>query len=394
MNEKIRLVRVTTQAVSMWKLLEGQIKFMTNYFDVKGISSPGERFEEAAKNEGIKMIPIYMYRSVSPLQDIVSIYKMTKVLKHLKPHIVHSHTPKAGLITMIAANIVRVPIKMHTIAGMPLESYKGWKKSLLSLIDKFVFMLADMVYPNSNGHYDYILEERLINPKKLKVLAHGGTNGVNFNHFCNDEEMILRGKGIRKELGFKSTDFLFMYAGRMVIHKGVEELIYAFDEFSKKDFRFKLIICGKNEPSTKPLKDDVYKILESNKQIHFLGYQNDIRPYYSLSDCFLFPSHREGLPNVLIQAAAMNLPIICSNILGNLDIVEHNKSGIIVKKGDVNNLLEAMEYVTQNPESLVSYAENAYTYVSSHYDQQNLWNAYLQEYKRLLEKKNIKHDLP
>ena len=175
--------------------------------------------------------------------------------------------------------------------------------------------------------------------------------------------------------------------------RGAEEMLYAWDIFSKKHKNVHLIICGRHQPDTMPLEESSLKILYTNKSITYQGYQDDVRPYFIASDAFVLPSHREGLPNVLLQAGALEIPIVCTDILGNTDVVTSGKNGIIVKKNDVNDLVRGMEEIMLNSSLNQNLKSNARNMITSRYDRNKILAAYLEEYRTLLNSKKITNDI-
>ena len=384
MGNKPILVRVTTVDISLWKLLEGQLSFMSEYFDVYGVSSPGDKLDVVASRENIKIYPIHMTRGISPLGDLVSIWKMYKYFKYIKPTIVHSHTPKAGLVAMLAGMLAKVPIKVHTIAGLPLESRTGIKRRILSVVEKVVYHFADKVYPNSNGLKEFVLKGNLCPSNKLKIIGKGSSNGIDLDHFKKTEAVQEEGYKSRKNLGISENDFVFLFIGRIVKDKGIEQLAVAFDKIQKSRKDVKLVLLGRKEDHLDPISQEANQIMDTNNHIIYTGYQLDIRPYLALADCFVFPTFREGLPNVLLQACAFNLPIIASKVTGNTDIIVEGVNGLFFEAGNSDSLLEKMQIILNNDKVRDSLAIDSRRLVKEKYNRNFVWQSILSEYKSLL----------
>src|SRR5690606_7989041 len=184
---KTKLIRITTVPQSLRGLLKGQLNYMsTNGFEVIGVSSPGEALHDVERNEGVKTVGIEMTRSITPIQDLKALVQLIKLFRKEKPQIVHTHTPKAGLLGMLAAKITGVPHRLHTVAGMPLTVATGAKRQLLNQVEKLTYACATKVYPNSYGLEKFILEENFTSPQKLKVIGKGSSNGIDTTHFAPD----------------------------------------------------------------------------------------------------------------------------------------------------------------------------------------------------------------
>ncbi|MBU3822291.1 glycosyltransferase family 4 protein [Flavobacteriaceae bacterium XHP0103] len=382
---KKKIVRITTVPSSISGLLKGQLKFMSNYYDILGVSSEGENnlLENFGIDQGIRVHKIEMTRKISPISDLKALYLLYKLLKKEKPFIVHSHTPKAGTIGMLAAKLANVPHRLHTIAGLPLLEATGFKRYILDTVEKITYSCATQIFPNSYGLKKIIIESKFTTENKLKVIANGSSNGIDTKHF-NPELYENNSKTrIREELGFNNEDFIFVFAGRMVKDKGVNELIKAFEKISNEFKHTKLLLMGDYERDLDPLLPQTEEIIETNKNIKFIGFIKDIRPYFSASDVLAFPTYREGFPNVVMQACAMNLASIVTDINGCNEIIEHNYNGIIIPPKDEQALYEAMKFMLNNPEKRKEMAQVSRSKIVDNYEQEVVWKALLKEYDKL-----------
>jgi len=385
---KYKLIRITTVPISLKILLKGQLSFMNKFFDVVAVSSKGKELDEVKNQEGVKIKAIDMTRQITPLQDLISLIKMIIFLKKEKPHIVHTHTPKAGLIGMLASWIVGVPNRVHTVAGMPLMESKGIKRKVLTAVEKLTYKCATKVYPNSFGLYQFILENRLTNKSKLKVIANGSTNGVDTQYFQKSLKVIEEGEKIKKYYQIKDNDFIFIFVGRVVKDKGINELLSAFDKLSKEKNNVKLLIIGPFEENLDPISQKSKNILKQNSSIINFGFQEDIRPFLAISNCLVFPSYREGFPNVVMQAGAMELPAIVSNINGCNEIIKHNVNGFIIPAKDEILLYKQMLEILKNSLKLKKMSKVARDMIVNRYEQRYLWTEIKKEYDNLI--RNIK----
>src|SRR5690606_16688056 len=259
---------------SLRGLLKGQLKFMTqNGYEVIGVSSPGEALNDVQNNEGIQTIAIEMTRTISPFKDLKALVQLIKLFKKEKPEIVHTHTPKAGLLGMMAAKIAGVPHRLHTVAGMPLTVATGTKRQLLNQMEKLTYACATKVYPNSYGLEKIILEEKFTSPKKLKVIGKGSSNGIDTSQFDPNLVSPETKKQLRKELNIAEDDFVFLFVGRVVKDKGINELVQAFENIHQVYSESHLVLVGSFERHLDPLLPETEKIIDTHKNIHAVSYK-------------------------------------------------------------------------------------------------------------------------
>lgn len=382
---KPKLFRITTVPISLYFLLSGQLRFMNQYYEVKGISSEDEEGLRvaASENEGVEVIPIEMTRTISPIKDLKSVWQLYKLFKKEKPLIVHTHTPKAGTVGMLAARLARVPHRLHTIAGLPLLEVTGPKRRLLDVVEKATYACATKIYPNSKGLHDIILENNYTRAEKLKVIGQGSTNGIDTTHFDPKAVENIDLQKLKEEVGIQEDDFVFVFVGRLVQDKGINELVSAFQKLSEKKTKAKLLLVGFFEKELDPLSEASEKILETNKNISFVGFQKDVRPYFAISHALAFPSYREGFPNVVMQAGAMNLPSIVTDINGCNEIIVEGKNGTIIPVKNETALYEAMLKFMEDKTYYHQLKQNARSMITNRYEQQVVWEAILEEYQSL-----------
>jgi glycosyltransferase involved in cell wall biosynthesis len=378
-----KLIRITTIPGSLRSLLKGQLGYMNNFYEVIAVSSPGDILKQVGRDEGVRYEEVEMTRVISPLKDILSLYKLIVLFKKEKPFIVHTHTPKAGTLGMIAAKLTGVPHRLHTVAGLPLLETTGNKRKVLDMVEKFTYKCATKVYPNSKGLYDIIIKNGYTNKTKLKVIGNGSSNGIDTSFFDPQIFDADKKKDIRQKIGISPNDFVFIYVGRIVKAKGVNELIQAFKKINSKYDNAKLLILGSYERELDPVLHETEKEIESNPQIFYMGYQNDVRPFFSIANVLTFPSYREGFPNVVLQASAMNLNSIVSDINGCNEIIKNNETGFVIPPKNAEMLYKKMEYLCLNPGENERMGNNARASICENFERAFIWNAILNEYKAL-----------
>ena len=381
-----KIIRIATHLGSLDNLLQGQMQFMSAYYNVIGIGSDDGKQsigEKLAQKENIKVIPIEMTREITPIKDIKALYELYKVFKKEKPLIVHSHTPKAGTLAMIAAKIAGVPHRLHDVAGLPLVEAKGIKRKILNIVEKITYCCATKIYPNSFGLQDIIIDNNVTNKKKMKVLGYGSSNGIDTSHFnpiLYSEESNLK---LREELSIETSDFVFIFLGRIVKDKGINELVKAFKQLAEKHQQIKLLLVGYYDTSTAELLPETISEIEKNKNIITLEWQDDVRPFLSMSNVLAFPSYREGFPNTVLQANAMKIPSIVADINGCNEIITDGVNGTIVPVKNVEALQNAMERLILDTNYYQHLVKNCRTSICEKYEQKDIWKLLLQEYNQI-----------
>lgn len=380
--EKPRLLRITTVPISLHLLLRGQFRYMKEQgFDVYTMSAEGPETPEVAK-EGAPHFTIPFTRKITPVQDLICLWKLVLVLRKLRPAIVHTHTPKAGLLGMMAAWICRVPVRMHTVAGLPLMESTGIKRKVLEFTERITYACAHRVYPNSQGLRTFMLESLHVAPQKISIIGKGSTNGINSSYFNRQSEPEAEAAALREKHGITPADLVFSFVGRVVKDKGLRELVSAFKGVTAAlpDQRIFLLLVGPFEPELDPLDAGDQAYLDETDRVIKAGFQRDVRPWILASDVFVFPSYREGFPNVVMQASCLGVPSIVSDINGCNEIIRHEETGLIVPPKDANALQQAMLTLASDKGKRTRFADAAREYVVAHFDQQFVWQRLKQEY--------------
>ncbi len=360
-------------------------------FNVTMISSDFQGKSKLAELEQSVFIPVNMTRAITPIADMKSLFKLIKTFRIIKPQIVHTHTPKAGLIGMLASWITGVPVRLHTVAGLPLMETNGIKRKILEFVEQLTYGCATKVYPNSRNLNAFIIQSKFTKPNKLKVIGNGSSNGIDTKAFSNTPELECLGQQLLVQHGLAADDFTFIFIGRLVKDKGIEELVQAFAVLSSIYPNLKLLLIGPEEPELDPLSVTCREEIESNPSIIAVGYQNDVRPYLTISKALVFPSYREGFPNVPMQAGCFDLPAIVTNINGCNEIIVEKENGLIIPVKDAEALRSAMECLYLNQQLYQDMSKKARQMIVDRYDQQKVWELILEEYELQLKEKGIVH---
>lgn len=373
-----KLFRISTIPTSLETLLKGQLKMLSEYYEVVAVSSPGEKMKVLEEREGVRTVSIPMERRISLVKDFISLLRLIVLFAKERPDMVHSITPKAGLLSMLAAWITRVPVRMHTFTGLVFPTATGKMQKLLIAMDRLTCFCATHINPEGEGVKRDLVNYN-ITSKPLHIIANGNVNGIDLGYFDRTPEVMEKACSYKKE-----GTFTFCFVGRMVRDKGINELVHSFLRLYQKDERVRLLLVGSFEKELDPVLPEVEEHILHHPGICYMGYQNDVRPFLVASDALVFPSYREGFPNVVIQAGAMGLPAIVTDINGCNEIVLPDLNGVIIPSKDEQALYESMKYFASHPVEVEKMAANARPLIASRYEQRIVWNALLDEYKSII----------
>ena len=374
-----KLIIITTVPMSLATLVKGQAKYLSSYFDVKLVTSFSEKNQEISKDEGVELKSIDMTRQITIIKDLKALIELYKYFKNQKPDIVYTFTPKAGLLGMMASFLSRVPVRIHNVVGMPLMEATGKKFILLKFIERLTYFFSTNLFCNSFGLKKFINEN--LTKKDVKVIAQGSINGVDTEFFKNtktlDEKELIRDK-----FKIDKKDFVITFVGRIVKDKGINELIEAFVNLSKKYNNLKLLLVGDYEEHLNPIKKENKILIDSLDSIITVGFQNDIRDFLSITDLFVLPSYREGLPNSLIEAGSFGIPLLATNINGCNEIIDDGITGILVEKKSAKKLEEAIDKLLEDKELYNSIKLKVRDRIIEKYEQKYFWNELKNEIKK------------
>jgi len=364
-----KIIRTTTVPTSLKAFCSGILKHLKNEgFECVAISSPNTKvgelsatgmseLEEYGRAEGVRTIAIPMERHISLVSDLKSLWRMYRVLRRERPDLVHSMTPKAGLMTMVAGWLARVPRRVHTFTGLVWPTSTGLKRRVLMTTDRITCACATHIIPEGEGVKSDLLNHH-ITRKPLKVLGYGNVKGIDMNFFDPAAIEVPAHEG-----------FTFVFVGRIVRDKGINELVAAFDRLHREHADTRLVLVGPSEDNLDPVSSATRSRIEQGDGIEAVGGQRDVRPFYAAADALVFPSYREGFPNVVIEAGAMGLPSIVTDINGSREIIIDGQNGVIVPSQDEDALYQAMKRFVEHPDEIAAMAANARPLIASRFEQ-------------------------
>jgi glycosyltransferase involved in cell wall biosynthesis len=357
-----------------------------NNFDITIIASfPTKELEKAFIDDlqkGIKFKPIRMARALKPLEDLRAFRKILKIIKQNEFDIVQYATPKAALLGSVASRLAKVPVRLYLMWGLYYVTQTGFKKFMFKTFERIVCKCSTAIAPDSKGNVKLAVEEGLCKADKVNVVGHGSANGVDTERF-DPVRLYEDGRRIRKELNIPDEAKVFGCIAAIVGDKGVNELTEAFDEISKKYPETYLLYIGQTAEKN-PVKNSTLETMKNNSKIVHLGWQKEPEKYLAAMDIFVLPTYREGFGVVNIEASAMALPVISTDVPGPQESIVNGETGILVPAKQVEPLIEAMKDLLGRPLYAKKLGEAGRKRVQEFYEQKKLWKAIVEHRLKIL----------
>lgn len=370
---------ITTTIPESLNFFKGNLEYLNRTFDVCAISSGKGKLDAIGEREGICTYHIPMKRTISLFRDLACLFQFIWYFLKEKPDLVHGNTPKASMLSMVAARITGVKSRIYMCHGLRFQGSHGMLRWLLVQMEKLTCLCSTKVICVSNGVRDVLINENICNQSKAIVINFGSAAGIDLNRFSTEKGEIHR-EHIRRELGIGVNDFVYIYIGRIVKDKGINELVAAFMKLQSLSYSPHLILVGGLDNNLDPILETYHENINNSNRIHAVGVQDDIRPFLLASDLFILPSYREGFGMVLIEAGAMGLPCVTTNITGCNEIIIEGENGLVIPPKDEDALKNAMLFLLENPNEVKRLASNARDLVEKRFDQKIVWEAQLEEY--------------
>lgn len=382
----MKIIRATTVPISLDTFCRGLLKMLSEKYEVVALSSPGVEMQTIAEREGVRTIEVPMERHISPMKDMRALWQLILVFRRERPTMVHSMTPKAGFLCMIAAWLTRVPVRVHTFTGLVFPTAKGLQRKLLMWTDRITCRCATYVIPEGEGVKKDLLDYG-ITQKPLRVLGFGNVRGVDMHYYNRRPEVMEKTEALRDD-----SFITFLFVGRVVRDKGINELCEAFDRLSKEFPQTRLLLVGWREDDLDPVSDKTQALIDSNPSINYVGevWGDELLAYYAAADCYVLPSYREGFPNTVLEAGAMGLPSIVTDINGSREIIVENENGMIVPPRDADALFVAMRRMVNDDRRRSYMASNARNMVGCRFEQGFVRQCLLDFYDMILHEEETK----
>ena len=374
-NKKIIRAVTVSMSVDFFKPMVEDLQ--QRGYEVVSVSSEGPELADL-REMGVKTIAVEMERRMAPLKDLKSLWQLIRVFKKERPYMVHSMTPKAGLLCMMTAWLTRVPRRVHTFTGLVWPTATGIGRRILMFTDWLTCTFATHIIPEGEGVKHDLLQ--CITKKPMKVLGYGNVRGVDMERFSKRAEVMAEAEKIRK-----ADKFTFLFVGRIARDKGIDELVAAFHRLQLEYTNVRLVLVGWNENAIDPVKSETLELIETLPSIEYLGerFGDELLGCYAASDCYVFPSYREGFPNTVMEAGAMELPCIVTDINGSREIIVHDENGVIIPAKDEDALYEAMKVMLLDADKRNRYTANARKMIEDRFEQGFVKRCLLEFYEEI-----------
>jgi glycosyltransferase involved in cell wall biosynthesis len=373
----IRLCVVTTVGMSIQVLYRGRLEYFGAHgFDITCVCAPSE-LDDAIRARSVRLHTAPLTRSINPWCDLRAVWNLYRFFRRERFDLIEIGTPKAALVAALAARLAGARPVVHLLHGLVYQSDRGFVRWLGRMAQTVPARLADATVSVSASAADDGAADGLCRREEIRILGGGSCNGVDTQHFHPDRRAA--GAAVRAELGIAPEAVVFGFIGRMNRDKGIIELTEAWRTIDDAE----LLLVGDYEDRDRP-PTDVVDFIARCPRVHHVGYQSDVVPYYAAMDVLVLPTYREGLPGVLLEGAAMGLPIIATNATGCRDAMEPDLTGLQIPIGDAPKLAAAVRLLTRDRDMRKRMGAAGRAWVTERFDQRRVWDAYIQTYRALV----------
>jgi glycosyltransferase involved in cell wall biosynthesis len=390
MNENLarpRLVIAVNSAIALG-FVQGQLQFFQERGFDATVFCPERRKDEweVERPKGVSIIEVPMERKIAPWRDLQSLLRLWRHMRQLRPTVTNVGTPKAGLLGGFAAWLNRVPCRFYTLHGLRFETTKGLKRRILVYAERLACRFAHRVVCVSHSVRERAIASGVASAERMVVLGSGSCNGVDASRFAPTPQIVRRAAQLRLQLGIPLRAPVVLFAGRLTCDKGIPELVQAFSRLVVRFPDLRLLLAGCFEDGD-PLPSDTRRYLETHPQVILVGAVPDTAPYYATADVLVLPSHREGLPTVVLEAQAAGVPVVGASATGVVDVVADGQTGLLFPAGNVPALAEAIAKLTTDGALAIKLGLAGQEQVRSKFRQEQVWQALHREYLEVLQRK-------
>jgi len=369
--------------------LQGQPEYFQNAgFDVT-VVCPERRVGEweVAQPDTVRKVAVPIAREISPLRDIFSTLRLCSVLRALRPTITNVGTPKAGLLGGFAAWLNRVPCRFYTLHGLRFETTRGLRRKILIFAERLACRFAHRVVCVSHSVREKAIGYGLIDREHSLILGAGSCNGIDMSRYIPTPERVKRAAELRDSFKIPKGAPVILFVGRLTYDKGICELTRAFLQLEKQIPDIRLLLVGTFEEGD-PLPQEIRNRLETHERVILAGPVNDPAPYYAISDVLVLPSHREGLPTVVLEAHAAGKAVVGAAVTGIVDLVVHGETGLLFPVGSVSALSGAIATLVTNKTLASKLGRAGQEQVRRNFRQETIWDGMHREYLNVLRREN------
>ncbi len=388
----VKICRISTVPFFMASQLKSQVKYLRDIgMQVVLVSSDGPEWAMINAGQGLSVKVINIPRSLKPWQDLIALIRLTQFFLFHRFDIVHSTTPKAGLLTVLAAFISGIPIRLHTFTGQPWITLRGFMRWSVRTADKLIGVLNTKCYADSFSQAEFLVKEGILSAKKIAVIGQGSLAGVDLVRFNPDRWSLSIKQQLRQNLSITASSKIIIFVGRISPDKGITELISAFNELLSMNYDVDLLLVGPHDQDCGGKSSLDLNSARQCSKIHYVGYTECPESYLAISDIFCLPSYREGFGTVVIEAAAMGIPTVGTKINGLIDAVADGETGILVPARDDRGLLAALKRLLDHPDELDRMGKAARHRCFQYFDANQVNAKVAEEYLNILKMKKMIH---
>ncbi|MCO5237672.1 MAG: glycosyltransferase family 4 protein [Chitinophagaceae bacterium] len=364
--------------------LRGQVGFLVSHgFEVIIVSGPGEEISMLAKRESAKLLTIDFTKRISPFTDFFQLLRIVRILRREQPDIVNAGNPKSGFLVMLACRLTKQENTIFTLHGLLSDTQKGVFRRLITITEKICCRIAQKVFVVSPTLKSHAENRKILSPGKGFVIGKGSANGIDLHLFPGRKAVAATSGQLLQSLGLSRENIILGFVGRLTKDKGIDLLFEAFNILTQEYPSLRMTIAGPIIEENLFSREWLHQLYHDEK-ISYLGKLYDVTPFYGMMDILILPSLREGFPSVLIEAAAMEIPVVASDIPGCRDAVNPGINGELFEKGNIKDLVKSLKKLIDQPALRQQYGMNGRKFVSDHFSSEEIWKEQLQVYKSML----------
>jgi glycosyltransferase involved in cell wall biosynthesis len=381
----LRLLVMTTVPETIESFFQRQIGLLSQSgFEVHAVCAPGRELPGLESRQGVAMYRVPMERRPDPWRDAVSLLRLYRLMRRLRPDIVHAHTPKAGLLGMMAARGAGVRVRLYTIHGLPLMTRKGTWRRVLAFAERTSCALATRVYSVSPSLETVATEMSLCRADKVSTIGDGSCAGIDVERFRSSDDVRRRATELRLSCRVPQDALVLSFVGRIARDKGIAILASAWSRIAEQFPHVHLLLAGVEDSSDR-VPESVLRELRNHDRVHFTDdWVGDMPALYAATDIVVLPTFREGLPQVALEAGAMGVPVVSTRVPGVVNAVQDGVTGLLVPAGESAPFADAVRRLIEDAALRTALGSAAREFVGARFSEQRVNQLWISEYRKLV----------